>query len=298
MDIKQLRYFCTVADEGQITKAAKKLHMAQPPLSQQLKKIEEELNIELFERNGRTIELTEAGRVLYKKAKNIMHELEETIVEVQETNEGIRGVLAIGSNKSCFSFLPEQMKKLRQQHSKISFLLREGDTFYLEESIRNRDIELAFVRLPVDLEEFSTLRLPSESYVLVLPENWNSFEQEVQKISMKELKHIPLMLLHRISGTGQFELIVNECRNHGFEPNVICECPDATMLLSLATTGVGATIVPRSTLYAFSYESLRILELEDASIAAEPAIIWKKDRSLTKAAQRLLDLFKNAYPTT
>ncbi|SDI43263.1 LysR family transcriptional regulator [Alteribacillus bidgolensis] len=298
MDIKQLRYFCTVADEGQITKAAKKLHMAQPPLSQQLKKMEEELNIELFERNGRTIELTEAGRVLYKKAKNIMHELEETILEVQETNEGIRGVLAIGSNKSCFSFLPEQMKKLRQQHSKISFLLREGDTFYLEESIRNREIELAFVRLPVDLEEFSTLRLPSESYVLVLPESWNSIEPEVQRISMKELKHIPLMLLHRISGTGQFELIVNECRNHGFEPNVICECPDATMLLSLASTGVGATIVPRSTLYAFPYENLRILELEDASIAAEPAIIWKKDRSLTKAAQRLLDLFKNAYLTT
>lgn len=296
MDIKQLRYFCAVADEGQVTKAAKKLHMAQPPLSQQIKNLQEDLASKLFERHGRSLQLTASGKVLYKKAKKILQDLEETIIEVQETEEGVRGVLCIGSNKSCFSYLPEQLKQIRLKHPKVTFLLREGDTSFLAESLTNREIELALVRLPVDLQEFSILRLPYESYVLVLPEEWSHFESNIQSIPMKELKDIPLMLLHRLSGTGQFELIVNECRSHGFEPNIICECPDASMLLSLASAGVGATIVPKSTLQGLRYENLRILELEDATIKAELGIIWKKDHYLTKSAQRLLDLFKVAYP--
>ncbi|WP_240376807.1 LysR family transcriptional regulator [Bacillus piscicola] len=298
MDIKQLRYFCVVAEEGQVTKAAKKLHMAQPPLSQQIKNIEKELGSELFEREGRSLVLTEPGRVLYKKAKKILQELEDTVLEVQETKQGIRGTLSIGSNKSCFSYLPEQLKRLRSLHPQIAYQLREGDTSFLAERVINRDIELALVRLPVDLEKFSILRLPSEPYVLVTPVEWPTFAPDIQRISMKELKELPLMLLHRISGTGQFELIVSECRNHGFEPQVICECPDASMLISLAAAGVGATIVPKSTLYGFPNEQIRVLELEDANIAAELGIIWNKDHYLTKSAQRLLELFKGAYPHT
>ena len=298
MDIKHLRYFCTVAEEKQVTKAARKLHMAQPPLSQQLKKMEEEVDGKLFERHGRDLELTAAGEVLYKKAKKILRDLEETMVEVKETKEGTRGVLSVGSNKSCFSYLAEQLKRLRVLHPNILYQLREGDTYFLEECITKREIELALVRLPVNLEEFSILCLPSEPYVVVIPEEWQNGEADVFHVSMKELKDIPLMLLHRISGTGQFELVVNECRNHGFEPNVICECPDATMLLSLASSGVGATIVPKSTLYGFPYDNIRVLELEDASIAAELGLIWKKDHYLTKTAQRLLDLFKSSYPHT
>ncbi|MGJ9385930.1 LysR family transcriptional regulator [Salipaludibacillus sp. CF4.18] len=296
MDIKQLRYFCAVADEGQITKAANKLHMAQPPLSQQIKNLQEDLNAKLFERHGRSLQLTTSGKVLYKNAKKILQEMEETIIEVQETEEGIRGVLCIGSNKSCFSYLPEQLKQLRYKHPDISFLLREGDTSFLSDSLTHREIELALVRLPVDLQEFSILRLPSEPYVLILPEEWSSFDPNIHSVSMNELKNIPLMLLHRLSGAGQFELVVNECRSHGFEPNIICECPDASMLLSLASAGVGATIVPKSTLQGFRYGNLRILELEDAKILAELGIIWKRDHYLTKGAKRLLDLFKEAYP--
>ncbi|SFL47232.1 LysR family transcriptional regulator [Salibacterium qingdaonense] len=295
MDIRQLRYFCAVAEEGQVTKAAERLHMAQPPLSQQLKNMEEELDIDLFQKNGRNIELTEAGKILYHKALKIMHELEDTVTEVQEIDEGIRGTLTIGSNKSCFSFLPEQMNQMRERHPHIIFKLREGDTFYLAESIRNREIELAVVRLPVDPEEFHMLPLPSERYVLVLPGEWNTFAAHRKNVDMKEIGEMPLMLLHRISGAGQFELIVNECRRHGNEPNVICECPDASMLLSLTAAGLGATIIPKSTLYAFSYENIRVMNINDFSITADPALIWNKDRYLTKAAQRFIDLFASSF---
>jgi len=91
MDFRQLRYFFVIAQEGQISRAAKKLHMAQPPLSQSLKSLETELGVRLFERNGRTMELTNAGKVLYNRAKELFYYLDETINEVRDTNEGLKG---------------------------------------------------------------------------------------------------------------------------------------------------------------------------------------------------------------
>ncbi|UOQ92075.1 LysR family transcriptional regulator [Halobacillus shinanisalinarum] len=292
MDVRQLRYFRTVAEEGQVTKAAKKLHMAQPPLSQQIKLMEDELELKLFDRQGRKLELTNAGEVLYEKAGKILNDIEETLAEVKETNEGISGTLHLGSNKSCFSFLTEPLQQMRTDFPNLSYQLREGDTYFLAECIRNREIEMAVVRLPIELEEFDMIPLPSEPYVLVTPASWELFPPDVKEVEMESLQDIPLMLLHRISGTGQFELIVDECRNHGFDPIVICECPDPTMLLSLTASGVGATIIPKSTLSAFSFSNIRSYELKNASIEAESVIIWHKNRYLTKASRRLIQSFE------
>lgn len=103
MDIRQSRYFLMIAEEGQISRAAKKLHMAQPPLSQQLRLMEEEIGAVLFarKRNGKTMGFTEAGKILYKKAQNILNLFEESILEVKEAGEGIRGSLSIGIVVSC-----------------------------------------------------------------------------------------------------------------------------------------------------------------------------------------------------
>lgn len=101
MDLRQLRYFATIVEEGQITRAAKKLHMAQP-LSQQLKALEEELSTLLIVRNGKNIELTAAGKVLYKRATNLLSQIDETIMEVKEVGEGLKGTLSIGSVKHAF----------------------------------------------------------------------------------------------------------------------------------------------------------------------------------------------------
>ncbi|HDR3335956.1 TPA: LysR family transcriptional regulator, partial [Bacillus anthracis] len=93
MDIRKLRYFIVIAEEKQLTRAAQRLHMAQPPLSRQLSLLEQELSVNLFERNGRNMLLTEEGKILYMKAKNIILQLEETITEIKDTSEGLRGKL-------------------------------------------------------------------------------------------------------------------------------------------------------------------------------------------------------------
>src|SRR4051812_49134326 len=98
MDIKQLRYFIAIAEEKNITAAANVLHMSQPPLSMQLKQLEEELGVKLFERNGKSMELTDKGNVLYNRALSLVNSVEEIKNELQETEEGKRGVLAVGIN--------------------------------------------------------------------------------------------------------------------------------------------------------------------------------------------------------
>ncbi|WP_173916852.1 LysR family transcriptional regulator [Halobacillus sp. Marseille-Q1614] len=292
MDLKQLRYFRAVAEEQQVTKAAKRLHMAQPPLSQQIKLMEEELNLKLFDRQGRKLELTKAGEILFEKAGKILHEFSETIVEVKETSEGMRGKMHIGSTKSCFSYLSSAFKLFKAQHPNITYQLREGDTYFLEECIKKREIELAIVRLPMQSDEFNILNIPSERYILAAPDTWN-ISSHNEFIDFEELRDIPLMLLHRISGKGQFELIVEECRAHGIEPNIICECPDAAMLLSLVANGVGATIVPESTLNAFAFYNVKSYQLAGANIKSEAAVIWHKERYLTKASQRLIQVLED-----
>ncbi|CEH30891.1 LysR family transcriptional regulator [Aneurinibacillus migulanus] len=287
MDIKQLRYFSTIAQEGQITRAAKKLHMAQPPLSHQLKSLEQELGVLLMERNGKNMELTEAGKVLYKRAKELLHRIDETVTEVKEVGDGLKGILSIGSVKTCFSYIPERLRFFREHYPMVTFRLHEGDSFRLAQYLKKRNIELAIVRLPLELNDFASLPLPADRFVVVIPEKWDARKT----IQIKEIADMPLMLLHRVSGIGLYELVVDKCRKHGFEPNVVCQCPDASMLLSLVRAGAGATLLPRSTLLSFPSDGLKVMDIEDCMIESESAVIWLKDRYLSKNAVRFIETF-------
>lgn len=293
MDLRQLRYFATIAEEGQITRAAKKLHMAQPPLSQQLKALEEELNTLLVQRNGKNIELTAAGKVLYKRATNLLSQIDETIMEVKEVGEGLKGTLSIGSVKTCFSYLPQRIRIFREKYPKVTFRLYEGDTYRLLQDLRNRHIEVAIVRLPLESrsDDLSLIPLPTDYFVAVIPETWNY----QNSIGLDELSNVPLMLLQRFKGVGLYEIIIEACRKKHFEPNIICQCSDADMILSLVREGVGASFLPRSVLQSIPTEGLKILELEEFSIPSESAVIWLKDRYLSKSAVTFIDTFKEEY---
>ncbi len=291
MNIKQLRYFYEIANEGQITRAAKKLHIAQPPLSQALKALEANLGVLLFERNGRQMELTEAGEVLYEKAKTIFYKIDETIIEVKETGKGVRGTLSIGCNKSCFSHIPKKISIYQQSFPQVKFQLIEGDSYFLAKQLIEREIELAFIRLPIDMNGFDFLELPSEEYVAVVHNNWID-DPTRTSISMKDLAKIPLLLLHRIRGVGQFEIIMDKFMEEGLKPTILCESPNVDMLLDLINEGLGATIVPQSTLLKQNTKNVSVLKIVNTTIVSKSAIIWLKDRYISKSAERFIELFE------
>jgi DNA-binding transcriptional LysR family regulator len=292
MDIRQLRYFYTVAEEGQITRAAKKLNMAQPPLSQQLKLLEQELGVKLIERTGRKIELTEAGQVLFKRAENILNKVSETIMEVKEIGEGLRGTLSIGAVKSCLSYLPDKISSFNERFPLVTFRLWGGDPYYLCEHLKNRNIEIGIIRLiPSEtLISFNLIRLDMEPFVFIIPKQWDHNPLKTT-VEMKEIADYPLLMWHRTTGSGVYEMIMKECRLFGFTPKILCEGADVTMLLSLVAAGIGATILPKSAVFSYPDTNLKTMDIIDCSLRSEIAVIWLKDRYLSSIARRFIENF-------
>lgn len=288
MDMRQLRHFRTIAEEGQITRAARKLHMSQPPLSQSLKAFEVEIGVRLFERNGRKMELTEAGTVLYHKTGHFFEYFEETLSEVKETGAGVKGKIAIGCVKSSFALIPPKMKTFREQYPHITFELREGDSYQLAEQLKEREIDFAIVRLPLGMADFNSIPLSDEKYMAIIPDGWK--DGCMGTITIEELGRLPLLLLQRISGVGQYEIIMNRFDEEGVDPNVVAVCPDVDMILEMVSKEVGASIVPEAALQKSNLSGIKAVEIEKRTLVSQSAIIWLKDRYMPKSAQRFIDM--------
>ncbi|WP_141433995.1 LysR family transcriptional regulator [Bacillus sp. 03113] len=295
MDVRQLRYFLAIAKEGQITRAAKTLNIEQPPLSRQLKIMEEELGVTLFDRNGKQMTLTEAGTILQSKAESIIHQLNETITEIKEIDQGIQGMLSIGSVFTCVSLLPEKIAFFRERYPHVTFKILEGDHSVLGEYLENRSIELVMTRLPFesnyDISRYEILRLPSDPFVIVVPKkrNWRPIQTS---FLLKDLENIPLIALKSDKTIQLNEKIVNECRRLGFEPNIISECSSVAITIALVVAGIGVTILPKSVLSSFPISDIELFDMPDTTVQSDVGIVWLKNRYLSKSARRFIELFK------
>ncbi|RAP73428.1 LysR family transcriptional regulator [Paenibacillus montanisoli] len=295
MDVRQLKYFLAIAQEKQITRAAKLLHMEQPPLSRQLMLMEEELGAQLFERSRTQLTLTAAGRLLKDRAESLLLQLDETMKEVKELELGVRGTLSIGAVVSCVSILPGPIQQLREKYPQVTFKIAEGDHYLLGEMLERRSIELVVSRLPFEAHlppgKLDMLPLPSDPYVALMPHSWAPPSGEVD-ISMEELSQYPLLTLKTDKTIKMHEQVVNEFRRHGLEPNIICECSSVAIIMSLIAAGIGATVFPKSVISSFPSGDVLTLEIRDADFQSEVGIVWLKDQLLSKRAQHFLDCFK------
>ncbi|MFB5190146.1 LysR family transcriptional regulator [Alicyclobacillus fastidiosus] len=287
MDLKKLLYFVTIVDEGQITRAAQRLHMAQPPLSLQLKAIEEELGVTLLERTNKSIELTQAGRMFYVRAKEILNSVDGMISEVKEHGAGLRGKLSIGTVMSCVSYLPRPIRISQERYPAVTFELWEGDTQRVEELLHERVIELGITRLPIQSDDLEMVRLNAESLVAIEPPTWDVLTERT--ISIQALRDYPLMVLHGQGGKGLFEMFVEMCQNIGFTPKIICESPDVATLLTLADAGLGIAIVPKLAVHLRPAGSLRYAEITPA-IKSDTALVWLRNRRISSAARHFREI--------
>ncbi|MDU2064424.1 MAG: LysR family transcriptional regulator [Sporomusaceae bacterium] len=284
MELRQLKYFLAVAEEGQITKAAKRLHVTQPPLSQQLIALEKELGIALLERGSRQVHLTEAGQILKKRAGQMLELLAATRREISETAKGISGNLAIGAISSIGnSLLPRYLETFHQSYPNISFHLCQGETSKLLELLENNLIEVGIVRFPVDPNRYHALPLPTEPMCLACKKS----EAPQTETDLLTLWQGPLLLHQR-----HREIIVEYCRHLGFEPHLLCTSDDITPLLLLAAQGIGSAIVPLAAKDLFDNLALSFYALHEKSLATTSAVIWKKGHPLSQAADHFIALFQ------
>jgi LysR family transcriptional regulator, salicylic acid-responsive activator of bsdBCD len=285
MDIRQMRYFIAIAEEKNITAAANRLHMSQPPLSLQLKQMEEELGVMLVERSGKKLELTDKGEVLYRHALNIVHSFEEVKNELQETDEGRKGNLSIGINTLSVPEFPEWIEYFHGAYPLVYLRVVQNDSAYLTELVKNRLIELALIRLPLPNRDVNYLHLYNEPFVFVCR------KQGEESINIEEISTFPL-ILPSTEGLGSFNIIHEAFSREQLPLNVVCECSDMKVLMELVSSGIGSTIVPKSVFQSYGHSSLFAREIKDSALTSSVGLIWLKQHYLSQPARHFIDLIK------
>ena len=288
MDIRQLRYFIAIAEEKQITAAAQRLHMSQPPLGQQLKNMEQELGVQLVIRTGKGLELTDAGQTLYKHAMHLTKLLEESESEVREVGMGTRGKLMLGVNTLSSAQLPQLLRIYKARYPKVTYKIQQNESAQLLRLIREHSIELAIVRLPLELSDFEVLRLQSESFYFVTAK---SCAPEAHELTFAEIQRYPL-IVPSAEGLGLYQSIIDQFTERGLLPNVIGECSDIVTLLEWVSSGDGTTIIPESILKLHRGYEIQSFPIVDNQLTFATGLIWLKDRYLTKTAQHFIALLK------
>ena len=290
MDIRQLKYFMAIVEEGQISRAARRLHMAQPPLSLQLKMLEEELGVQLIARNTKSMRLTEAGLALYQRAEQIVGLVDTTSREIREFDQGLRGTLAIGSPPGIgHLYMPPRMAEFHASYPDVNFQWREGNTYRVLELLNAHVIEVGIVRLPIDENSYELLPLLTEPWVAVTRKR--KARRQSGTITLPELAREPLLLMQRQQGIFCHDMVWDELRAANVEPTVFCESDNVTALLNLVELGLGAAIIPRSAAQLKTSNELHIMEITGCKLESAVAITWLRGQRLSAAAQQFLKMF-------
>jgi DNA-binding transcriptional LysR family regulator len=289
MDLRHLRYFVAVAEELSITRAARRLRMAQPPLSQQLARLERELGVTLLERLPRGVRLTEAGHTLLAEATALLARADELATVTRSVDAGQRGVLRIGCIPSGFlDFLPSVLPAFRAHAPTVHTLVYEMSTSVQCEQIRRGQLDVGVLRNPPPPGADDPLRhrrVRLERLTVVLPERHRLVARA--EIALPELAEEPFVMFPRRIAAEHFDDITSHCVRAGFSPQVVAEVDHDDALLGLVAAGIGVALVPEAT------TRLRLPGVASRPLLDPPmtslSLAWSAD-SRSRAAQSLLDL--------
>uniref|UniRef100_UPI00258CDA27 LysR family transcriptional regulator n=1 Tax=uncultured Selenomonas sp. TaxID=159275 RepID=UPI00258CDA27 len=279
MEIKDMRAFYAIVEEGNISHAAQRLDIAQPALSRQMKRLETQLGVQLFERGSRRIRLTDAGRVLYSRVEHILGMVDGTVREITEIGSGVAGCIRLGTiTTSGAMLLPELITEFHRRYPQVTFQLWEGEGTRILELLDNRVIEIGITRTQVDARVYESIVLPNEPLVLIMNKA-HDIGSDAQKVRLAELKDQPLIIPLRWQS-----MFTANCRKLGFEPNILCVSDSIVQDLLLAKMGMGMAILPISSKTLLTDGDLTYKKLVDPEITTHTVVAWRKNRTLSQSA--------------
>lgn len=284
MEIKQLTYFLRIAEEGNITRAAEKLYIAQPHLSNHLKLLENELGVKLVERNTHRIKLTNAGEVLRHRALQILELVNSTVKELKDIEDGLKGTLSIGTISSAGDIiLPDIIYNFHTQYPNVNFKVMEAVTPEVLELLNNGVIEVGIVRGEINSELYEQITLTEEPMIAI--ESGELFCDDTSDgIDMRNLQDKPLLIHSRYEN-----MILEACARWGFEPRILGKIEDTRSILSWAERGMGVAVVPRDWLSLITGTKLKYIEIHETGLITKTAMAWKKGNYLSSAARHFLE---------
>lgn len=284
IDIRLLRYFIAVAETGHMTRAAERLGIGQPPLSQQIRVLETQLGVTLFERLPRGMALTDAYDVVRK--------LDQAVDDVRRVAAGVKGRLSVGftSSSALHPFVPTVIRAFRRDAPSVSLMLDESSTSELLDGLRDGHLDVAFIRQPQgDIGQIVFMPVLEESMVLAVPSAHPlalTGRAGKAAVPMTAIAAEKLILYRRRTGQGLYDAIIAACHGAGFSPNIEQEAPRLLTTLSLVAAGLGVSVVPAS-LMRMQVEGIVYRPLTPAPRA--PLYCAHREGVLAGPAARLLD---------
>jgi DNA-binding transcriptional LysR family regulator len=250
MELRHLRYFVAIAEEGHITRAAARLGIQQPPLSQQIRALENELDALLFRRLPRGVALTPAGEAFLVEAREILTRVDEARAAAMRAARGEQGRIGIGftSSASFHPLVPRAIREFREAHPLVALSLEENGTAELVTGLRQATLDVAFVRSPIEAGAGLIVEsVLEESMVAALPAGHRlSAGAAAPPLPLAELSAQTFILYRRPLGPGLYDAIIAACQRAGFAPQIGQEAPRMLSTLSLVAAGLGVTLIPAS----------------------------------------------------
>lgn len=246
-ELRHLRYFVAVAEELSFTRAAARLHIAQPPLSQQIRQFEDDLGVKLFDRTKHQVRLTEVGRAVLEEAQRTLVQAGRVAVAARRAAEGQTGSLTVAFSSSMpHTVLPRVLRAFRSRFPGVNLSLQERSTEEQIELLRSGSVDVGFLRLPVDDPEGRLVVQPilTERLILALPKGHRLAKRRA--VAVKSLAKEPFVSLPRHAAPGLHEQIEAMCRRAGFRPIVSQEAQQIQAIIGLVSAGLGVAIVPAS----------------------------------------------------
>ncbi|MFG2334833.1 LysR family transcriptional regulator [Streptomyces sp. NPDC048604] len=287
MQLQQLQYFVAVAETRHFTRAAERVHVSQPSLSQQIRALEKELGAELFSRARGNIALTDAGEALLPLARRILADTDTARHEVQELVQLRRGRVRLGATPSlCTGLLPDVLRAFHDRHPGIRLLIEEGGSHDLVRQLARGALDLALVVLPLPTASpaLTTVELFREDLVAV------SATPEPGPVRIADLRDRPMVMFRH--GYDLRELIVAACRAEGFEPSYTVEGGEMDAVLGFVRAGLGTAVVPR--MVADAARDLRVAPLAPPGLRRTIALAHRSDVAPPRAARELQRMLLDA----
>lgn len=292
MNLKQLEYFSAVAEAKSISLAARNLHVAQPPISRQLALLEDELGVCLFLRTNKGVELTEAGRSLYRQSQNLFQDMRTIVDSVRDINAGMRGLLKIGMIYSNISIALQYLKEFRAQYPQVELYVRLGSPGDLLEDLNKGDLHLLFLRSSSErgsgLHERILGEVPLE---LVMIRELDPAPDQAS-VPLEALKGVPMCLLRSDDLWGYSNYLIKECQRQGFTPNTTFRCYDTPMAMQLVQAGFGVSYLPRSIVETQPHSGLYTKPIQGISVLSYPTLVWSSNLYYASCVKRFLAMFE------
>lgn len=248
MELRHLRYFLAVAEERHFGRAADRLHIAQPPLSSQIKQLETELGTTLFERTTRKVELTDAGALLMERATQILSDVDAAEFDVAEVGRGAAGVLRVGfSGTATYRLMPEIVRLAQADLPNVRLQISgEMLTPQMECGLLENRLDIAILRPPVQSPELTIDEFERTPLVAVLPRDHPLVHatDDEQPLSVRQLSDSELVSYPRTSSVAS--IVWEMCRQSGFRPRIVQEATETSTLIALVSAGLGVALVPGS----------------------------------------------------